>query len=135
MNPRLAEIAPKLQKLVLMLSSDSPGEVKAAANAIERTLKAVGADWHDLAGAIAHPPQPAPQNQQRQQQQQYGNWDADPDPRDWRTLYKHCHEHLDVLSSREEDFMDTLSRWRGRLTEKQFAWLAAIDARLRRAGL
>jgi hypothetical protein len=139
MNPRLAEIAPKLQKLMLMLSSDQPGEVKAAANAIERTLKAVGADWHDLAGAIAQPPAAQPAAQPKQQQQRYqqpqpNNWD-DPDPRDWRMLYQHCREHLDVLSARELDFMDTLSRWRGRLTEKQFSWLVAIDTKLSVAGL
>jgi len=48
----LAPIAPRLRKLLLMLSSSAPGEVVAAAGAIGRTLKDAGADWHDLAGGL-----------------------------------------------------------------------------------
>ena len=50
---------PKLPQLLLLLSSDQPGEVVTAAHAIGRALKTAGADWHDLAEAISRP-EPAP---------------------------------------------------------------------------
>src|SRR5260370_34439910 len=43
----------RLRKLVLMLSSDQPGEVAAAARAIGKTLKAEGRDWNWLAAKLA----------------------------------------------------------------------------------
>ncbi len=43
----------RLRKLVVMLSSDEPGEVAAAAEAIGRALKAEGRDWHWLAAELA----------------------------------------------------------------------------------
>ena len=46
------ELADRLGKLLLMLSSDRAGEVAAAAAAITRTLASAGADWHRLADAI-----------------------------------------------------------------------------------
>jgi hypothetical protein len=47
--------AERLEKLLLMLSSDQPGEVVAAAQAIGRSLKADGSDWHDLASRLRNP--------------------------------------------------------------------------------
>jgi hypothetical protein len=43
----------RLRKLVLMLSSDQPGEVAAAAKAIDRVLKVEGRDWNWLAAKLA----------------------------------------------------------------------------------
>jgi hypothetical protein len=43
----------RLRKLVLMLSSDQPGEVAAAAKAIDRVLKVRGQDWNWLAAKLA----------------------------------------------------------------------------------
>lgn len=51
----VAEIAPALRPLVLLLSSDKPGEVAAAAAQITRRLNRAGLDWHDLADALAGP--------------------------------------------------------------------------------
>lgn len=48
----LAPIAPKLAKLIPMLSSDQPGEVLATVAAIRRTLEGAGANLHDLAAAL-----------------------------------------------------------------------------------
>lgn len=45
----------RIGKMILMLSSDRPGEVGAAAAAIDRTLRVAGADWHDLVGALTAP--------------------------------------------------------------------------------
>jgi hypothetical protein len=60
------QITPRLRQLLLLLSSDQPGEVGAAAAAIKRTLRNGGCDFHDLvAGLIASPslaptPRPTP---------------------------------------------------------------------------
>jgi hypothetical protein len=116
---RLSEIAPKLSKLVLMLSSTQPGEVTAAAAAITRALQAAGSDWHDLARELT---KPVPASSRTED----GGW---------RPLHAHCRQHLNALSSRERDFMTTLDHWRGDVTEKQRAWLDGIHARLRREGL
>jgi hypothetical protein len=113
-----SSIAPRLRKLVLLLSSDQPGEVLAAVAAIQRALQTAGADWHDLASALTQA------HGWRQQ--------SDDDAGDWRRLHKYCRHHSDALSCREQDFMDTLARWRGRPTDKQRAWLQAIYGRLRR---
>jgi hypothetical protein len=42
----------RLKKLVLMLSSDQPGEVAAAAKAIDRALEVQGRDWNWLAAKL-----------------------------------------------------------------------------------
>ncbi len=52
----LVTIAPKLTKLIPLLDSDKDGEVVATARAIGRALKQAGADFHDLAAALAAPP-------------------------------------------------------------------------------
>ena len=54
----LSDAAPRLAKLLPMLSSDKAGEVVAAASAIGRTLASVGCDWHDLADRIGTTPPP-----------------------------------------------------------------------------
>jgi hypothetical protein len=50
MTVRLDQIAPRLKKLLLMLSSDRDGEVVNAARLIGSTLQNAGRSWHDLAG-------------------------------------------------------------------------------------
>ncbi|WP_353857967.1 hypothetical protein [Azospirillum formosense] len=51
-------IAPKLAKLLPVLSSDKPGEVVNAAAAITRALTAAGTDWHDLTALLTAAPAP-----------------------------------------------------------------------------
>jgi len=51
----IIETAPKLAKLLPLLSSDQDGEVIAAARAISRALASVGADWHDLVKVLTEP--------------------------------------------------------------------------------
>ena len=128
---RVTKIAPKLEKLVLMLSSDQPGEVVAAAAAIKRALQTAGADWHDFARELTKPATPSRDghHSRNHDRDRYG------DRSGWRPLHAYCRRHLDALPSRERDFMTTLDHWRGNITEKQRAWLDAIHARLRRAGL
>ena len=49
----MAIVAPKLSKLIPLLSSDQDGEVIATVRAIGRTLNNAGLDLHDLAKAVA----------------------------------------------------------------------------------
>jgi hypothetical protein len=131
---RISTIAPKLRKLLLMLSSDQPGEVVAAVSAIERTLQAAGTDWHDLASELTKPATPAHDRAAHDRHRRHDDC-VDVGSGDWRPLHEYCRSHLDALSSREQDFMVTLDFWSGDVTPKQRTWLEAIHARLQRAGL
>ena len=114
----LGPITPQLKKLLLMLSSEQPGEVFNAARAVGRTLQSVGADWHDLVGVLA----------KGEQQQARPEQDDD----DWRSMRSYCLQHEHLLRQRELEFVTSLERWRGELTEKQAGWLGSIYARLRK---
>jgi hypothetical protein len=110
----LATLTPRLGKLIPLLGSDRDGEVIGAARAIDRLLKSAGRDWHDLAALLRLP---APR------------WEIAAD--DWQSVARFCAENSTRLTERELDFLATLASWRGRPTEKQFAWLRKIAARLR----
>jgi hypothetical protein len=110
----ITQIAPRLKKLLLMLSSSQSGEVINAARAIDNTLRGAGCDWHDLADRIDGVPVRAA-NQFR----------------NWHPMRDYCLRHARLLRSREHQFVAGLGAWRGDLTEKQMAWLTAIYARLR----
>jgi hypothetical protein len=66
MIARLDQIAPRLKKLLLMLSSERDGEVVNAARLIGTTLRRADSDWHDLAAGLLEtptnkkPPSPPP---------------------------------------------------------------------------
>jgi hypothetical protein len=124
----LSTIKPRLTKLVLMLSSGQPGEVFAAAAAIERALKSAGADWHDLANQLTETPhrsgrtaEPPPRSKA------HGTADAP-----WRVQLDYCLARIEWLSSREQDFMGSLKKWRGTPTDRQLSWLASIHRKLQR---
>jgi len=120
---RLAEIGPKLRKLLLMLSSERDGEVVNAARLIGRTLRGAGADWHDLVTGLLAPGRTAAQAAR----------DKDDRDLDWHVKREFLLQHLHLLRPREHEFIDSLGDWRGQLTEKQSGWLSAIHARVRRA--
>jgi len=52
MTTALAVIAPRLRKLILMLSSDYDAEIVTAARSIGRVLADAGSDWHQFADAV-----------------------------------------------------------------------------------
>ena len=108
-------ITPRLRQMLLMLSSDKPGEVIAAASAIGRLLHAQGKDWHDLVNGLL------PVKTERV---------VVKEEEDWHVMRDFCIERMGFLRSREQEFMQTLKYWRGDLTEKQAGWLCAIYARL-----
>jgi hypothetical protein len=109
----LPTIAPKITKLLPMLSSSHDGEVVNTARAIERTLKGAGLDWHDLAKAFTAPsvPRPQPAPEPAPQPRAHERPKASGAPR-WENL-SHIQRicHLDWLR-----FWGELSRW-----ECQFA--------------
>jgi hypothetical protein len=115
-------ITPRLRQLLLLLSSDQPGEVAAAAAAISRTLKKAGASWHDLVDRLNAEPQ----------SKQSGFAESNADAADWRSMREFCLTKRERLRERELEFLDNIGSWCGDLTEKQHGWLAAIHARLRR---
>jgi hypothetical protein len=123
MMARLDQIAPRLKKLLLMLSSEREGEVVNAARLIDSTLRNAGADWHDLTAELLTPTgnNPPPPHDG-------GNTE------DWRAMRAFCLKHAYLLQPREREFLLDLERWRGALTEKQFAWLASIHMRVQRRG-
>jgi hypothetical protein len=122
----LSTVRTKLIKMVLRLSSDQPGEVVAAATAIERTLRAIGADWHDLVAQLMAPSRsaPLPRSESRAPD---GSTDTP-----WRDQFDYCLRRTERLSGREQALMETLQSWRGTPTDKQLSWLASIYRKLQR---
>jgi hypothetical protein len=114
----LTPLAPKLAKLLPMLGSTFDGEVVNTARAIETALRSCRLDWHDLAQAICAPLPAA----------------VHPcDDRDWRDLLAFCACRMSLLNGREREFLRSIARWRGNLTERQRDWLEAIADKLRSA--
>jgi hypothetical protein len=114
----IAQIAGRLRKLVLLLSSDRDGEVVGAARAIDRALRSAGCDWHDLIKLLDRTPT---------------NTDGVADQfRNWHPMREYCLRHARLLQPREHQFVAGLGNWHGNLTEKQMNWLAAIHSRLQR---
>jgi hypothetical protein len=116
----LASVAPRIGQLVRLLASDRDGEVVAAARALARTLKSVGADFHTLADLVERPslgalelPAPRPES-------------AGPaDAAAWLRRY-----HWSRLNEKEQGFILQMMRWRGAPTERQSAWLGALVERM-----
>ena len=104
-----ASIAGRLGLLIPRLCSSHDGEVVATARAIERTLKASGCDFHDLAQSIAPASDFA-----------------------WRGMVARCVAHAHRLSDREAKFVCDMNRWVGEPTEPQRNWLTAIFAKIER---
>jgi hypothetical protein len=86
--------------LIRRLSTDFDGEVVATVRAIDRRLKAAGCDWHDLARVATA---------QAHQEELEG----------WRDMMRFCERKAERLRDREREFISSLSRRRGDLTEKQ----------------
>lgn len=122
----LAPALPMLSKLIPRLATDHDGEVVATVRAIQRTLKAAGLDFHDLAGALTKSTRPSWAEEDR----------ATAEPEDWRELVRWCANRVRQLNPREADFVCTIySKACSRglpPTVKQIAWLEAIAAKLRR---
>ena len=112
---------PQVGKMVLMLSSNQPGEIVAAANAIDRTLRNAGHDWHDLVRAIeigaatmTKPPRK-----------------GEPviEPVTEQDIARYVLGRQAELSAQERDFVRTIMKrmaYGDSITDKQSRWLKAI---------
>lgn len=112
----LAEVAPKIARVMRLLGSDKDGEVVAAVHAIGRTLAGAGLDWHALAGAI-------------------GRAGLEDETRitDWHSAVMWIWRHrMGLLRPREQDFIEDMAArpasWF--LTPRQRDWLQAIADRV-----
>jgi hypothetical protein len=105
------------QLLRLALVTDKTGEALGAIEGLKRTLHAAGLDAHDLVVGL---------NDVRSQVASFGAGD-------WRQMVNACQRRGDCLSDREQRFLNTLSNYQTRPSEKQIVWLADIFARLRGA--
>ena len=112
-GPALAIVAPRLGQLIRLLSSDRDGEVVAAARALGRTLRSVGADFHVLAAAIETP---AIERRGR--------------PGDWADTIGWLNANSHRLRVKERAFVRSMPTWDGEPTERQRAWLEALVERL-----
>ena len=114
----------KLGKLIRLLGSDKPGEVVAAADAINRSLRSAGMDIHQLAEAVERVPlvpQGAPDTSHDDEQLR------------WRETRNWCADRAEFLTKRELEFITSMANWRGRPTHKQMNWLLMIERRIRRS--
>jgi hypothetical protein len=114
----ITQIAQRLKKLVLLLSSNQDGEVVGAARAIDRALRSAGADWHDLVSQL--------------DKTSTNTNGAANQSGDWRPMRDFCAQRSSLLRPREQEFIDHIDSWRGALTEKQNNWLIAIYTRVKK---
>jgi hypothetical protein len=147
----LAPVADKVGKFIRLLTSNCDGEVVAAARAIVRTLRAAGADIHDLAESIGATPANGKKFTEEDAREFYERGLAagrraaeqarpaafrkvDDDGPRWHAIACECAARPDRLRDRrEKDFVADMVRWttRGGLpTEKQAKWLRSIYLRV-----
>jgi hypothetical protein len=119
---------PTLARLIRLLASSVDGEALGAVRALDRTLRACGCDFHDLASIVETPPT-APGAGFRDH---FGSDDDDP-AEIWEAMVADCADELDKFSAKEQQFILTLQDWYGTPTAKQLDWLVALSKRLRRA--
>jgi hypothetical protein len=112
MSPYLKAIAPKLSKMLLMLSSNYDGDVVAAARAITKILQGAGSDWHDLVAAMLAP---------------VAHLEVRRDVVQWRLSRRF------FLSPRDRGFLENVARQLKPLSPKQEKWLRDIVGKLERA--
>ncbi|MEM6550403.1 MAG: hypothetical protein AAF713_22160 [Pseudomonadota bacterium] len=107
--------------MILLLSSDQPGEVFAAAQMIGHKLERAGLDWHALADALGD-------SQSSESSESAGPRAAE----SWSDAIDHILAHADDLSEREHRFVLSaggIVRRGWTLSEKQAAWLHALFER------
>jgi hypothetical protein len=147
----LAPIAPRLRKLLLMLSSSAPGEIVAAARAINQTLKGAGQDWHDLAERVEHANGGGLTDAEMKKlynagfdaglraaedkhhgSDDFANIDGTPN---WHRVARYCQRNNHKLETRHHKFIDDMASrtvWAREPTEKQQKYLFSLFYKLGR---
>jgi len=132
-----ASIAPKLGKLLRLLSSNSDGEVVATVRAIQRTLEGDGFDGRADRGSKRQALQRSrcPRNLSTRRRSGFRSIDALDEPT-WHEIALECAAHENRLfGEREKQFVEDMVRRTvhgGEPTEKQAAWLRKIYSRVRK---
>jgi len=116
----------RLEKFLLLLGSDKPGEIVAAAGALCRTLKADGHDLHDLVGML---------NGKTNERIVYRDKVIYPKVEELsaREVAQLCIDKALAtreLNDREWNFIRDMADRYSEPTEKQRAWLYAIHDKL-----
>jgi hypothetical protein len=140
--------ASRLAAIIRMMSSDKDGDVLNAGRALDRTLKSVGCDIHDLAEVIEHANGGKLSEAEMKklynagyeagmkavESRQYGSSDfhnVDGLP-DWHEIARFCQQNSVRLRENERQFVDDMAArtvWR-QPTPKQEKWLRSIFYRL-----
>jgi len=147
----LAPIVDKIRPLIRMLSSDQSGEIVAAARALVRLLKSVGADVHTLADGIGSDKLSQADMKKIYDAGHCAGFEAgvrsvedklcgadfhDIGDEDLAEMARRCAMHAERLrNDRERSFVRSMVQQtaRGRkLTGKQAGWLRDIASRVRR---
>jgi len=116
----------RIEKFLLLLGSDKPGEVVAAAAALCRTLKSEGRDLHDLVGALKG--RVIYRDKVIEKTKVVYPKVEELSPREIAQL---CLEQdTSYLNDRERQFLEDMSRRYGVPTRKQEAWLFALHDKL-----
>jgi hypothetical protein len=148
MADALTQIAAKLATFIRLLSSDKDGEVVAAARAMQRTLRAAGADIHALADRVEKPNGAELSEADMKKLYDAGfadgrraaentahgpgdfhNTDGTPG---WREIAVWCQQQSARLREKEKGFIDDMAArtvWR-EPSERQGKWLLSIYYRL-----
>jgi hypothetical protein len=102
----------RLAKPCGMFGSDHVGERATAAQMANKLVRARGLTWSDV---IA--PTPTPR--------------SPPTTSPWQRMVRYCLQYGHLLTERQIEFVRSLLRWRGELTERQENWLIDIYTRIR----
>lgn len=134
--------AERLQKLVMMLSSDNDGEVVNAARMIGKALKPMGLDWHKLAARLAGLKVEEPKAQRPEPPRSGQRWDASQFTDGFmsaqeQTMARDCYgAEMFKIKPNERDFINQLCARLDTygnstfISAKQRAWLRAIHAKV-----
>lgn len=115
-------VSNKLRQAILLLASDHPGEVAAAASAITRMLKAQSRDWHWLADQLDAPlpvVKPVPRSRSRPAYEANHVWMA-----------SQCVANEHLFRSRELEFLESMIDWDREPTPAQAKWLNDLYRRV-----
>ena len=116
----------RIKKSLLLLGSDKPGEVVAAAAALCRVLRATGHDLHDLVRALNR--RTVYRDKIVEKTKVVYPKVEELSPREIAQLCLDC--GTSCLSDRERQFLEDMSRRYSAPTSKQEAWLFAIHDKL-----
>ena len=120
----IAGLASPLRPLVLLLSSDKPGEITAAAAQITRRLNRARLDWHHLTDALAAGPVPNINEVRRPPAGSETSW--------FEALDSFASAAADDFSDRDREFIASMQAIIARgftPTEKQSGWLRGLFQR------